>query len=130
MTIAFDTNVLIEIDKGNEKLLDFLEDLKKKEPSDPVMPFPIFSEFYYGYLKEGKQKIALKTLSGYEMVHSTENSAKVFAEIKYDLEKKGKPMNLLDILIASLCIDNGITLVTLDDSFDEIKELDKIVLMY
>ena len=127
--ISLDTNVLIELEKGNKKTLSMLEGLKQAYPS-PSLPFPVFSEYYYGYLEKGRKnvQIALERLEVFEILHSTKKSAMLFSEVKYNLEKSGQIIPDIDILIAAICIDNNATLVTSDKQFERIKELNKIML--
>lgn len=129
--IALDTNVLIELEKGNKNMLSIINKLRQKY-SSPSLPFPVFSEYYYGYLKKGRKGIqaALKRLEVFELLHSTKKSSTTFAEIKYRLEKAGRMLSDMDVLIAALCIDNGATLVTFDKQFEKVDELDKIVLEF
>ncbi len=130
MTLAFDTNILIEIDRLNSKLLERLQAIRNKFPQSPVIPFPVVSEYYYGFLDTRKKDEALRTLGDYETLQTSKNSALLFAELKNSLRKKGRIIQDMDLFIAAVCIDAGATLVTFDKQFEEIKELAKIILEF
>lgn len=85
--MAFDTNILIEIDLLNPSVLKKLQGLREKSPSSPVIPFPVVSEYYYGFLGVQEREKALKTLAEYEILNTSKNSAIVFAELKCELQK-------------------------------------------
>ena len=129
--ILLDRNILIELERGNKKLILILEELSQKHPT-PSLPFPVFSEYYYGYLKKGRKDVqtALERLDEFEILNSTRKSALLFSDIKYNLEKTGQIISDMDMLIASICIDNNATLITFDKQFEKIKELDKILVEF
>lgn len=122
--IALDTGVLIELERGNRKTLESLGEFKEKHPA-PSLPFPVFSEYYYGYLKKGKKKAstALQRLELFDILHSTNESAALFSEIKRDLERSGSIIPDMDILIASLVLSHGAILLTYDRQFAAVESL-------
>jgi len=127
--ITIDTSVLIELEAGNLDVYEKLKEIRKNHTENPALPFPCFSEFYYGILRsKGNIEASLEFLNKFTPLHSTQNSAKLFAEIKIDLEKKGKLIKTFDMIIAALSIDHGTTLVTLDRDFENIKDLNFILL--
>ena len=130
MGLVFDTGILIEIERKNEKLMSILKELSLDFPQNPSITAITYSEFYYGYLsKSNKNKeLAQQELEKYEILNTTKNSSKIFAELKFNVEQKGRLIPLLDLLIASIVIDNGMTLVTSDNHFNEVEKLEKIVL--
>lgn len=127
--ILLDTNILIELERGNKEIISMLEEMSQKH-STPSLPFPVFSEYYYGYLKKGRKDVqtALERLDEFEILNSTRKSAMLFSEIKYNLEKTGQIISDMDLLIASICIDNNATLITADKQFEKVKDLNKIIL--
>ncbi len=54
--------------------------------------------------------------------------AEISARIDKELTKKGHKVGLIDILIASVAIHNGLPLVTFDKSFSRIRDLDVKIL--
>lgn len=126
MILAFDTNILIEIDLLNRHIMDKLEELKKT--FNPVLPSPVVSEYYYGFLGTPGKERALKSIEDYTILNTSKDSAMIFADIKHKLRKTGITISDMDLLIASICIDNDTTLVTMDNQFKKIDELKKIIL--
>ena len=125
--IVLDTNVLIELELGNQKVIEKLVELRKNHNENPVMPFICFSEFYYGLLKRGKNiDVGLNLLEKFTKLHSSEKSMKLIAEIKLDLENKGSMIQLFDIIIAAIVIDHRATFITSDKGFEKINGLDVV----
>ncbi len=127
---VLDTNVIIEIDNRNEKVISFIQGMLSKFPSPPCITAATYSEFLYGALQYSavKQQKSREFLDIYEILHTTKNSSLLFAKIKYNLEKKGKSIPLFDILVASIVIDREATLLTMDAHFKDIEGLHVIVI--
>lgn len=128
LTIVLDTNILIEVEGKNQSVLKKLEKIRSNHPQQPHITSINFSEFYYGCLNKTKKKkdAVFKELNKYGLLNTTRDSSVIFSELKHDFETKGKSMPLLDLLIASIVIDSGMTLVTSDAHFREIKPLSTI----
>ncbi|MDO8741285.1 MAG: PIN domain-containing protein [Candidatus Woesearchaeota archaeon] len=128
MAFVLDSNIYIELERKNKKIIDELS--KLKEPEIVCITAPSYSEVYYGLLagKKSESKKELDNLNSFYLLNTTANSSRLFSEIKYGLEKSGKMIPLFDILIASIAIDNGMTLLTTDEHFEQIPGL-KIILL-
>lgn len=127
--LVLDTNILIEIEAHNLKLLLFLQKLLQKYPTKPYITAPTYSEFLYGFLLHSfkKKEKGIEFLEAYEILHTSKNSARLLAEIKYVLEKQGEMIPVFDILIASIVMDRNATLLTMDTHFKKIKGLHSIL---
>lgn len=123
--LVLDTNILIEFSDNNTKIIEIINDLKKRFSCIPAITSANYSEFYYGYLNAGikKQQLALAFLNRYKSYNTSRNSARILAEIKYELNKEGKIIKVFDMLIASIAIDNDLVLVTMDEEFKKVKTL-------
>ncbi|MBI2232989.1 MAG: PIN domain-containing protein [Candidatus Aenigmarchaeota archaeon] len=128
MNLALDTNILIEIDRLNKKIIEKLESLRKEEQLDPTLPALVVLEYYYGFLDSRKKESALKNINKYTILNTSKGSSLLSAEIKHKLERAGQIIPDIDIIIAAICIDNNAILVTSDKQFEKIKELNKIIL--
>ncbi len=129
MDLVFDTNLLIEFERGNAKIIKELDILTKKYGSNIFITSPSLSEFFYGIIKRNKnRKLALDLIEDYKLLNTSKSSSIIFAELKYKLEKEGKQAQEFDLMIASICISEGKTIVTLDQDFSNIKELNSIIL--
>jgi predicted nucleic acid-binding protein len=126
---VLDTNLLIEIEKGNEKIISLIQGLISKYPCKPVITAPTYSEFMYGYLQSSnKEEKAKEFLEAYDLLQTTKNSSLLFAKLKYNLMKKGKAIPLFDILVASIVMDRNATLLTMDTHFKNIEELRTMII--
>ncbi len=126
--LALDTNILIELEDENEKVMEVLAGLRKFHAETLVIPFPVFSEFYYGLLRTpGNVSSSLEFLQNFPILNSTQRSSMLFSDIRFFLEKSGKSMDLFDILIASISIDYDVTLVTADKAFERISSLKTVL---
>lgn len=130
MPLAIDTDVLIELYKGNSRVLTSLQELIKIHPQPPAITFATFSEFLYGMLGKGGQERekALLFLDKFSLLNTSRRSAERFSELKYALDAEGKPIPVLDILIASIVMESGMTLLTMDNHFGRIPGLDFVLL--
>ena len=72
--------------------------------------------------KKGKKTLVVleEFLNDVDKIPISESIAKVGADIRYKLAKKGKEKMLFDILIASTAYNKKLTLITLDTDFDDI----------
>jgi len=125
MMLVLDTNVLIELEARNPKTIDALKKLAKKHGGDACITAPTFSEFYYGFMKKtsGKKTKALEHLSEYCLLNTNTKSSRILAELKHELNQKGKAIPLMDLLIASIVLAHDGTLVTQDKDFKRVQGL-------
>ena len=60
-----------------------------------------------------------------EVIYPDENDIIKAIELSKELYRIGKQVGAIDILIASMCINRGLTLKTKDNDFKQIKEIEK-----
>lgn len=109
-----DTDILSFYFKGDEKVVEgFTTYLKEFDQ------ITISIITYYEIIAGLKFKKADKQLSDFEdfvdnntILHISEDSVKLSAEIYADLRHKGITIGTSDILIAGIALHNGLTLVT------------------
>lgn len=130
MTLVLDTCILIEVERRNPEIIKKLLKLSEDESDRPAITFATFSEFYYGFLRKfkHKQKAALMEIDKFRLLNSTWGSSKRFAELKFECERKGINIPLFYLMIASVVLEYGMTLVTSDKLFKKVPEL-KVVLL-
>jgi predicted nucleic acid-binding protein len=123
--IILDTNVLIEVEDDNLNVINKIKEITKRRPSKPFITSPTYSEFLYGYQRENSKvkEAAQVILNDYSLLNSTKSSSRILAETKYKLEKKGKMIPLINILIAAIVLDHDGTLVTMDKHFKNVEGL-------
>ena len=130
MIMVFDTSILVDLQNGNVSTINKIKKLVK------VNPYPakitVFSKFEFltGLLeKPSKNELVVKDfISNFNVVNTSDNSSKIFAELKHKYITKGKMLPLIDLLIAGLVIEHNYVLVTKDKDFERIDELKKIII--
>jgi len=109
-----DTNICIYIIK--KKPVDVLKTLKTKSKKDIYISSITIAELEYGVAKSQfpeKNKIALiEFLSIFNILPFDDNDAVYFGIIKTELEKKGKIIGPMDLLLAAQAKTKQLILVT------------------
>jgi tRNA(fMet)-specific endonuclease VapC len=110
--ILLDTDVCIELLKGNKRILQ-----RREQYDDPVgVCFMTIAELYYGAEKSkdpGKNMETIeRLLLSVEIVQTDVPILKRFGMIKAQLQKKGEPIADADILIASATLEKAEKLIT------------------
>ena len=109
-----DTNICIYIIK--KKPADVLKTLKTKSKKDIYISSITIAELEYGIAKSQfpeKNKIALiEFLSIFNILPFDDNDAVDFGKIKKELEKKGKIIGPMDLLLAAQAKSKKLILVT------------------
>lgn len=118
---VLDTNIIIDLFRGDEKTKSFLTNF------DFEIPIFVVGELFYGAensLKKEKHFEQIKKfVENVSIINSTEETAKIYASIKSLLKQQGKPIPENDIWIAAISIENDKSLVTNDQHFSLIKNL-------
>ena len=125
MSLVIDTSILIDLEKGKEEIIKIFMELKNQYPSKPKISFVAKFEFLF-VLKNKSPKNkeeAQKFMNEFETMHTTELTIKnlVLLREKYELP-------ISDLIIATQTMEHGDTLVTKDKDFEQITEIDKIIL--
>lgn len=127
MNYVLDTGILIEISKDNKSLIDQLDKLLRSTTAEPSITLFNFAEFYAGEIGRRRESEALKFLSSFNQLTLSQASAKTYAELWHRYSRKGTPVAVFDLLIASIAIVSNATLLTLDKDFGKVDELKKII---
>jgi len=67
--------------------------------------------------------LAEATLDTLEILPWTEACSRIYGRLRAELERHGKPLAALDLLIASHALTEGCALVTADQAFANVAEL-------
>lgn len=118
--MMLDTSVLIEVMSNNAKIQDRLERLNESVATSVVTKYEL--------LKAQKEDRAMALLEAINIYDYDGVSAERAARIYKELRKRGRMINELDILIASIAIAHDELLVTLDRDFKNIEQLKVLVL--
>lgn len=121
-----DTNICIYILK--KKPQNVYNNFIKYDVGEIAISTITFAELQYGVQKSSKiieNQLALNEfIKPFNVIDFDFNSAIVYAEIRAELEKQGKIIGTMDLLISSIAISNNLTLVT-----NNTKEFERIELL-
>ncbi len=114
MKYMLDTNMCIFLIK--KKPARVLEAFKQLSVGDLCLSTITVAELEYGVAKSSSRSKNLAALASFlvplEILSFSEQAARVYGEVRAELEKKGKIIGPYDLLIASHALSEGFTLVT------------------
>ena len=117
-----DTNIIVEIFKGNKIIAEKLNKL-----SEFYISAIVLGELFVGTNRVINKDAHLKRLTDlllFTKVFLIDNiTSKIYGKIVADLFKKGKPIPLNDIWIAATTFQHELVLITSDSHFTEIDDL-------
>ena len=120
---VLDTSVAIHILKDVELGKFILENFKAELTSTTSITL---NEVLIGTREKDLQKV-IEFFTNFEVLPFDEKAAHKSAEIEKELNKEGAPIEKLDVLIASICINKGLSLITTDKHLLRIKGLNVIL---
>ncbi len=114
MKLLLDTDTCIYIIK--RKYPGILRRLKNHSPGEIGISTITLSELRYGvsksqYVQKNRQALN-EFLIPLEIADFDERAAEIYGTIRAELEREGKPIGPMDMLIASHALSLGVTLVT------------------
>ena len=118
-----DTNIVIALFAGDPAIA---ENLKQQESL--FLCVPVLGELLYGVMASARVESNLERLN--KFVHSVlllpcdAWTATVYGKVKFEQRKKGRPIPENDIWIAAVARQHGLTLLTRDEHFHEISDLE------
>jgi len=117
-----DTNIVIEVFKGNKEIADYLYKL-----SEIFIPSIALGELYTGINRVSNREKHLKRLNDFLKLTTILNvdgdTAVIYGELIADLYKLGKPIPTNDVWIAATAIQYNLTLLSSDKHFEKINHL-------
>ncbi len=130
MTLVLDTSILIGIEKKDKSLIEKLRLLIGQHPSPAKITFVNYFEFLLGIKKRTpkNKETAVAFLNKFSVLQTTKTTAHILSDLKNKYDEKGTVLSLADLLIASLAVENNMTLATRDNDFSKIEELKKVIL--
>lgn len=110
---CLDTNIVIYYQNNNKKVVNKLLSVNE---DDVCITHITRMELFYGAFKSQRIQENLILQSTFcdeiEVVNSSKESDEIFGKIKSNLKKSGLITDDLDLIIASICLANDLTLVT------------------
>lgn len=122
--IVLDTNAYCLCDLKNEQALSIAE-----RANTLFLPSIVYGELYYGFRHGKRFESNLKRLDQFiyefdvEMISVDLDIARKFGDIFASLRKKGTPIPSNDIWIAASCMSVGGTLLTADQHFKHVDQI-------
>ena len=117
-----DTNIVIEVFKGNKEIADYLYKL-----SEIFIPSIALGELYTGINRVSNREKHLKRLNDFLKLTTILNvdgdTSVIYGELIADLYKLGKPIPTNDVWIAATAIQYNLTLLSSDKHFEKINHL-------
>ena len=130
MSLAFDTSILIQLERKNPEIIREMEKIISSYPTPPQLPFISYYEFIMGLKikmpKDYEKKFAF--VNKFNILKTSKKTAEILAELRIKYEKTGISFPLADLFIAAQSLENHLILVTRDRDFEKIEELKKIIL--
>lgn len=123
--VALDTNVVIEIMRGNSMVIQQMDDFQLF-----CFPVTVCGELLFGVFNSPKSDAEIQKYHRFmataEVLEVNIGVVENYAKIRYKLKQKGRPIPENDIWIAAIAMSNDILLLSNDEHFLEIDELDFI----
>ena len=130
MKLVLDTNIYCDYAEGIPNVVDFMA----IHGEDIFLPSIVIGELTYGFMKgsrrifnERKLQEIIKELQ-VEIIDVNQNVARKYALIYLSLVKKGTTIPINDVWIAASCMEVGGTLLTRDRHFQQVEQIDAMVL--
>ena len=122
--ISLDTNAYSALIAGDVTILDALS-----EATVVYLSIFVIGELYYGFNNGSRDKKNRDILNNFlkkptvQIIHTTMETAEIYGRLKTNLKKKGNPVPINDLWIASHAIETGSFLLTFDSHFKIIPEV-------
>lgn len=110
---SLDTDTIIYFFKGVESVTNRMIVLDSQQLNTTIINH---AKLLFGAFNSARKHDNLKNIENFfkniSILPFCEKASAIFAENKAQLKSKGKPLDDLDLMIASICIKNDMTLVT------------------
>ncbi len=130
MKLVLDTNIYCDYAEGLSEVVDTIA----TQGQYLFMPSIVLGELNYGFMKGRKQSYNEKRLRQVlnrlkiEIIDVNADVARKYALISLSLEKKGAKIPINDVWIAASCMEVGGTLLTRDQHFEFVEQIEKLIL--
>jgi tRNA(fMet)-specific endonuclease VapC len=110
---VLDTNACIYALKLEGRVI---EALRNHAPEDLGVTIITVAELWFGAQKSARPKATRREMDGFlepfEVVPFDRDAADAYARVRFALERVGRPIGERDLLIASIALSRGLTVVT------------------
>ena len=127
MIYCLDTNIIVDIFRGNKNFLSKIEE-SIKEKNQFCITILTLAELLKGAFLSNKKEESIIFVEDFikniEILSLDKESCKTYGEKFAELQKKGKKTEEIDLFIGSIVLTNGLTLITRNKKhFENISEL-------
>ncbi len=121
MMLILDTNVLIDLDNQNPKTLQKIRELRIRYPLPLRITFTSYFEFYHGLKDKTPSKLprSVAFLEVFQTLLPTKRTAHLLSRLKHRYVNVAQS----DLFIAAQTLEQDGVLITTDQDFRQIKEL-------
>ena len=127
MIYCIDTNIIVDIFRGNKDLLNEIENITERKDNFSITVLNLAELFKGAYLsakKEENLSLIEEFIKNVEILNFNKESSKIYGEIFSELQKKGKQSEEIDLLIASIVLAYDAYLITKNKKhFENISKL-------
>jgi tRNA(fMet)-specific endonuclease VapC len=110
---VLDTNTCIYALKLQGRVVERLRD---HAPDDLGVTIITIAELWFGAHKSVRSSVARREMDGFlepfEVLPFDREAAEAYARVRFELERIGRPIGERDLLIASIALARGLTVVT------------------
>ncbi len=123
--VVLDTNIVIALFRQEESVLEPI-----RQGAVIHVPIIVIGELYFGAAKSQRKKENRRRIEQLTeqvtLLYCLDETPKYYAQIKQELQQKGRPIPENDIWIAALAQEYGLPLVSRDRHFNHIDDLSLI----
>ena len=130
MRLVLDTNTYCDYAEGLPDVVDIMA----THSQYLFIPSIVLGELHFGFMKGSRQQFNEKKLRQIisrlkiEIIDVNADVARKYADIYRSLERKRTPIPINDVWIAACCMEVGGTLLTRDQHFEAVDQIEMIVL--
>lgn len=119
---CLDTNIIIDLLEGNEKIRNKLEELERQElVTNPIILCELYKGFAHVQSSSKRKQFIELFMQKVKMLEFNEESCRLFGEYYIFLKQNGNMIGESDIMIAAICKAHNTQLITSDKDFLKIK---------
>lgn len=129
MRLVLDTSTYCDYAEGLPDVVDIMA----THSQYLSIPSIVLGELHFGFMKGSRQQFNEKKLRQIisrlkiEIIDGNADVARKYADIYRSLERKGTPIPINDVWIAACCMEVGGTLLTRDQHFEAVDQIEMIV---
>jgi predicted nucleic acid-binding protein len=130
LKLVLDTNIYSDYAEGLPQTVDFIAAYGEFI----YLPSVVLGELYFGFMKGSRQQFNEKKLQQFigrlrvEIINVNADVARKYAIIYLSLQKKGTKIPINDVWIAASCMEVGGTLLTRDQHFKVVDQIETVIL--